>query len=506
MSRRFLNLLVFTTGAAVLSIELTASRLLAPYFGTSIFVWANLIGIVLVSLSVGYWFGGKLADRKPELRLLLLIVLTAGVATALVPLVSRAIAGTVLRAVSGFDVALVAGSFLATLILFTVPVLLLGMVSPFAIRLATTDVAKAGNAAGAIFAFGTLGSVVGAFGSAFGTVPNWGSRETFLLSSFLLILISAVGLKKWWPYLFLFVPIAVYALVGGAGLKPLTNIVAERESAYQYLQVVDEGDGTRTLRVNDGIGVQSVYDPNSPRVGKYFDYFALLPYFRPEKRSQTVLNIGHAAGTITRQLDELVRKDFDLTITGVEIDREATELARQYFDLGKQNITVVNADGRVSLERSDKRYDAIIVDAYSQQIYIPFHLSTREFFELTRNHLEPDGIVSININAITRDTPLLQAFLATLAEVFPNVYVQHVSEGYNYFVFASMSSIDFSAFQQAVASSSYSDIGETLPETVERIEHPTGLVFTDNRAPVELMTESMIFRIIGTGQLGELQP
>ncbi|MEX2645979.1 MAG: fused MFS/spermidine synthase, partial [Gaiellaceae bacterium] len=190
-SARALSLLVFGAGTGTLAVEISASRLLAPYYGSSTIVWANLIGLVLLALSLGYWLGGKLADRRPSGRLLGRLVLAAGAYVAVLPFVTRPILDVAARGLDELSAGAVVGSFFATLVLFAPPVFVLGMVSPFAIRLALDTVGSAGEVAGRLYALSTAGSLLGTFLPALVTIPLVGTQRTLIGSAAVLAAASS---------------------------------------------------------------------------------------------------------------------------------------------------------------------------------------------------------------------------------------------------------------------------------------------------------------------------
>ena len=198
MSGVRLSVLVFVAGCATLATEISASRLLAPYFGSSTIVWANIIGLILIYLSIGYWLGGKLADRRPEPRLLGLVVLVAAVVIAATPFIARPILDLAVKGLDAATVGAVVGSFFAALALFAIPVTLLGAVSPFAIRLSISDVEQAGTVAGRLYALSTVGSIVGTFLSALVTIPLLGTQRTMLGAAALLVFGAALLLGRRW--------------------------------------------------------------------------------------------------------------------------------------------------------------------------------------------------------------------------------------------------------------------------------------------------------------------
>src|SRR5256884_1920050 len=234
-SRRLLLPLVFVSGMASLGVEFGASRLLAPYFGTSLYVWGVLIGLVLIYLSIGYVVGGRLADRRPSPDLLFQLTAWAGLWIGLIPLIAYPI---LLQSQQGFasvSIGLVLGTLLAVVLLFAAPVILLGCVSPFAIRLLLRDVGSGGNTAGAVYALSTAGSILGTFLPVFWMIPTFGTRPTLIVFSIALLALSVIGL---WPRRRFFALLLVAVLAGGAllppGIKPPEQgrLLYEKESAY----------------------------------------------------------------------------------------------------------------------------------------------------------------------------------------------------------------------------------------------------------------------------------
>ena len=416
VGRGRLGLVVFAAGAGTLATEIAASRLLAPYFGSSTIVWANIIGLILAYLSLGYWLGGKVADRRPEPRLLGLIVLVAALFVAVTPFVARPVLDVALEGLDAVNVGAVVGSFFAALALFAIPITLLGAVSPFAIRLALVDVGEAGTVAGRLYALSTLGSILGTFLSALILIPLIGTQRTMIGSAALLVLAAALLLGLRWQLAT--VAVAALLLVPAGTIKPTEGLLLEEESAYQYVQVVERTDDSRALRLNEGVAVHSLWRPDTVLTGGVWDTFLVVPALldRPVER---MLVIGNAGGTIARAYGELYP---DVEIDGVEIDPEVSEAGRQLLGLGDNpNLTVVEADGRPYLELTDERYDLIVVDAYHQP-YIPFYLATREFFELARERLTPGGVVALNVAAVPGDERLSEAIGTTVLAAFPQAW------------------------------------------------------------------------------------
>lgn len=503
---RFLLLIAFVSGFCVMAMEISASRLLAPYFGTSLFVWTNIIGIVLVALSLGYYFGGKLADKRPDTRLLLRLMLLAGVVFLIIPLVIKPLASAVdvrVMQIQAASVAIFVSSLLVTAALFAFPLFLLGMVSPYIIKLISiSDEAKIGELSGRVFAVSTVGSILGTFLPTLYFIPFFGTKQTITVFAIVLMLLGSLGFVKSKNKLWLLVwllPLGTFFLSQSA-IKNYQHLIAETESAYQYISIVETPDQTRYLLYNEGGGIQSTYNPTAYLTGFYYDFYNLLPYLVETDQPKRVLIIGSAGGTIARQLDHFLGSD--VVIDGVEIDQKVIDLAREHFDLDQINATFYNQDGRMFLRTSQNRYDLIIVDAYQQEIYIPFTLTTSEFWHLIQNHLTDTGVLALNINSIARDSPLLTSVVNTVASTFPNTYLTKINDqSWNYLVTASALPIDFTR-ANAVADPALKERAGVLNDQTEAVSYDSKvMVLTDNRAPVEFMTEAMALRFVtGSGR------
>ncbi|MBT9259726.1 MAG: fused MFS/spermidine synthase [Clostridiales bacterium] len=506
MNSRFLYLLVFITGASIMELEMSASRLLAPYFGTSQLVWANLIGLILIGLSAGYWLGGKLADRYPRLEVLLGIVLFAGAYQALIPLFARPILKLMIGGWFGTPITVILLSFAAILLIFLPPTVALATASPYAIRLATRSVQTAGEVAGNLYAASTFGSIVGTFLPAFVTIPFLGTRWTLILFAGLQMAIALYGLRRG-RLLTALLAVPLLGVLGAAGAeKPVPGLRFEGESFYQYVQVVEE-KGTYYLVINEGGGIQSLYRPGAFFTDFYADNFTVLP-FLVEARPEKILVIGSAGGTLFRLWDRLVGPVIPLEMEGIEIDPLVASLGPRYFGLRGDEAKVRIGDGRVVLAASGERYDLIVVDAYSNQLYIPFQLTTREFFMEAQAHLRPGGILALNVNAVDDQAPLLEAMKATLASVFPHTYVAKVRGPYNYLLVGAEDPVDLRGLAEEVKAMALSSPSEEMRSYAHELYQVAleleqaftpyrdgkGLILTDDRAPVEYLTHAMIVK------------
>src|SRR4051812_6844587 len=415
-----LRLLVFVVGSGSLGAEIAAVRLLAPFFGASTIVWANTIGVVLVALSVGYWLGGRLADRHPHMRGLCLVALAAAALLALVPFVSHPLLNLAVDALDQISAGAFIGSLLAVLVLVAVPVLLLGAVSPYAIRLAVTSVEEAGTVAGRLYAASTAGSLLGTLLSALVLIPLVGTRRTFLIFALAISVVAVAGL---WPArryalapagiaLLIALPVGTLKAQSGDG-----RVIYEAETPYQYARVIQQRDGTRLLELNEGQAFHSYYRPHDPLTGHYTDGALVLPFLARTRAPARLAVLGNAAGSLSRSYEAFFPRT---RVDGVEIDPELSQIGRRYFDMTNPRLHVHDEDARPWLRRSRARFDSIFVDAYRQP-YIPFYLATREFVRLVRDHLTPGGVVILNVGHPEGESTVEKALSATMRSVLPHV-------------------------------------------------------------------------------------
>ena len=491
---------------ASLGIEFGASRLLAPYFGTSLYVWGVLIGLVLIYLSVGYVIGGRLADRRPDDALLYQITAWAGLWIGITPLVSYPI---LLASQQGFrelSVGLVAGTLLAVLLMFAVPVLLLGCVSPFAIRLLLKDVETGGNTAGRVYALSTAGSILGTFLPVFWFIPTYGTRPTLEGFALVLVSISALGL---WPRRRLYASFAAAVILAWillpAGIKPpaVGQLLTEKESAYNYIQVVRAGTTTELI-LNEGLAIHSVYNSEDNLTHGYWDYLLVADAFRPAQSGalspRSLAILGLAGGTTARQYRLAYGDSID--ITGVEIDPEILSLGHQYFHLGDARAHEVVADARYWIATQAAQYDVVVLDAYRQP-YIPFHLTTKEFFQQVRDHLNPGGVAAVNVGRTATDYRLVAAIASTMAAVYDNVYLVDDSSFDNTLVYGTTEPVSLDDIRHNLGLVSAPLARQAAENTLQQaqlfLSPYHGQVFTDDLAPVEQLIDEIIFGYVTGG-------
>ncbi len=542
---RFLLSVVFLAGVGTLGVEMVMPRLLAPFFGTSQPIWAVVIGMTLVYLAVGYWLGGQLADRRPERRLLFWLIAWAGLLTAIVPLVARPLLQLAQSSLRGIAASSFVGALVGVILLFAAPVILMATVGPFAVRLqlhqARQGVAQAGRAAGTISALSTIGSIVGTFLTVLVLIPLIGTSATIFLFAGFLVALGVIGLRDWRALLMLAgvagLALFYYTLVPGiktADCRGCT-LIAERESSHNYIQVAEQEiryasgtvDRRRVLILNEGQAIHSVYrlkyrqtgDPLDLLTdGGPWDYFAVAPYVYPGIRPAEVRSLallGSAAGSVPKQF--LAIYGPEMLIDAVEIDPAIIEMGRRYFDMEDQDpaypgYTTYAQDARAWLASTSRRYDVIGMDAYHQP-YIPFHLTTVEFFREVQARLNPRGVAVVNAGRpASGDDRLVNALASTMLAVFPEVYVidtrfsnailvgvnTPVGDGVAAFVenAAAMATLAegeprYRALQLVMYwALNEGRFGPVRPFTPAQARYAP---FTDDRAPVERLIDDLIF-------------
>jgi spermidine synthase len=517
MKKNYLFVTVFFSGMTALAVEMSASRLIGNVYGSSNLVWASVIGLILIYLSLGYWLGGKIADKSPNFSAFYRIILWASLTIALVPMASRPILRLTANALDGYQISILAGSFVTILILFIIPVTLLGMVSPFALKLALKDPQDTGKTAGLLSAVSTLGSFIGAFLPILVLVPTIGTYRTFLFFSSLLLVIGSigfikyVGVKKWLKFSWMPILLALLWIFGVRGTDKATEgLVYEVESSYNYIQVI-ERNGFRYLRLNDGQGMHSVYHPTQLFYNGPWSQVLAAPFFNPYPHSpdsvERIAIVGLAAGTTARQANAVFE---NIEIDGFEIDPKIVEAGQKYFDMNQPNLNVLVQDGRWGLAHSPHKYDIISVDAYRPP-YIPWHMTTVQFFQIVFDHLTEDGVMVINIGRSPLDRTLVNDLGTTVEEVFPRTFVMDIPGSFNTMLFATKQQgswddflMNYSMLYDSQAAPLLLEVmGVTYMNRQPPFEHTQ--IYTDDRAPIELLTNKIVVDFILSGSAEELQ-
>jgi len=376
----------------------------------------------------------------------------------------------------------------------TVGVTLLGVVSPFAVRLSVRAIGSTGRSAGNLYALSTAGSILGTFLAALAAIPVLGTQRTLLATAAVAALAAVPLLPR--PALVATLALAALLALPPGGIKRADGVLFERETPYQYLRVVAYANGSRGLELNEGIAQQSLWYPHSVLTGGYWDLFLVVPALL-DRPVRSLLVIGDGGGTIPRAFGRFYPR---VQVDGVELDADVTAAGRRYLGLGDNPRLVTHtADGRAFLARSSRRWDMVVVDAYRQP-YIPFHLATAEFFRLVRDHLAPGGVVALNVAATPHDRRLARALGTTLHAEFPQVW--------------RWSALRFSdlvlAFDRprsrARLVARAARVAPPLRPLVPLLRRQLvplaaeGRAWTDDRAPVEWLTDRMLAAQIARGE------
>ncbi len=504
---------VALAGFLSLAVELSLSRLLRPWFGDMLFVWAAVIGFVLLYLAVGNLLGGQYSERA-SIRRLSFVLSLAGVSIYTLPLITHPLMRLAQAGMRAYSLTLPAVVLGVTFVLLALPLTLLGTVSPQAVALLTHTPTQSGRVAGRVFALSTLASLWGAFLPVFWFLPTWGTRRTFALLGLLALAWSGVmwlGQRRWqWGLTALILVLAGVLLLPRWATGPIKNrdpsgrgqVLYEAETLYSYIQVV-EWRGERWLRLDEGEGVHSVWRPGRGLSDGIWDYFLLAPAFRTSAGApddvSSLLVIGLAGGTIPT----LYARAFGpVHMVGVELDPAIIRVAYRYFGLGAlPTLTAVAGDGRVVVSHSRERFDVIAVDAYRPP-YIPFHLTTVEFFRLLRDHLTPDGVVAVNAARTAKDTRLMDALSSTMQQVFPAVYI--VDEPLNgaawgnSVIIASREPVSLEEVRAHLAKTSNPYVREMARRAAGHIRPapPATVILTDDHAPIEQIVDRMVWRYV----------
>jgi len=423
-NKYILEITVFLCGAVVMIFELVGSRILGPYFGTSIFVWTGLIGVILGSLSLGYYIGGKIADKKPSFTRLSMIIFLAAVFIGLTIFIKDFL---LLGFQTNFTDSRTA-SMLASLILFLPASVLLGIVSPYAVKLKMKNLDTSGSTVGNLYAISTAGSIIGTFLSGFYLIPQFGTNKLLIILSITLIVVSLIlALKKNTKIklgiLIVFIA-SWYAINWFNSMYEKTGFI-DVDTAYNRIWIYDHTD-KRTKRPAKIMGINnenhsSMFLESDELVNEYTKYYHLAKHFNPNFKE--TLMLGGAGYSYPK---DFLRKYTEAKLDVIEIDPKITELAKKYFKL-KENpkLTIYHEDGRVYLNKTKKKYDVIFGDAFGSRYSLPYQLTTKEAVQKKFDILNNDGVVVLNIiSSIEGETgQFLRAEYATYKSIFPQVYL-----------------------------------------------------------------------------------
>jgi len=484
-----LDLTVFVCGAVVMTFEIIGSRVLSPFLGASTYVWTSLIGVILASLSLGYWLGGRLADRKPDLKILASVIFIAGGLISVTVLIKE----IALSFVASTPVGVELKSVIASIILFAPASICLGFVTPYTVKLRMLSLADAGKTVGRLYALSTVGSIVGTFAAGFVLTPFVGSiRTLYALSAVLIGLslrlvpftISRTGIGVIIVFVF-----SIITNEAGANLLFRTNGLHDIDTEYSRVQVF------RTIDPKSGKPIQVLAtDPYFAQSAMFFDsdepafeysrYYHLARHFKPDFRDTLV--IGGAGYSVPK---DFLRRYSNVNIDVVEIDPQMTAIARKYFRLQDDpRLKIIHEDGRTFLRRSDSaKYDVIMMDAFGSLFSVPYQLTTVEAVREMRRTLREDGVVIFNLgSSITGEASLfLQAELATYQSVFPTVHLYKVNSDYEDTHLQNLMIVASASPNVPATTSPDPEIESLLSHRYTGDLSTTAQIITDDLAPVE---------------------
>jgi len=491
--RNFLLFVVFATGAAVLVVEVVATRVLAPYFGNTIFSISSIISTILAALSFGYYFGGKLADKRPTLNLFFGIIFAAGISILLIHYLS-----VFLLPILGSVFSIIYGPLVSAITLFFIPALFLGTLSPFAIKLQykMNSEVGIGTMSGKIFFWSTFGSIFGSLFSGFYLIPNFGLSNILIATGILLIVMSGIFLiflNKRYKNIFSLVLICI--VLSGLQLpRQKVEAIYIKEGMY-YRIVVREGynEANQLVRVLNLDKSTSGWKFNNEENGMigYAKYYKLIDLIKDPKE---VLVIGGGAYIVP---DLIIDNKEDINVDVIEVEPSLYDLSVEYFDLTESDrLTNYVTDGRGFLNKSDKKYDLIFVDAYSSIIAIPTHLITEEFFTLSKENLNDGGIFWANIIG-SLDSITIASEIKTFKKIFPNSYFfvtkSHELNSLQNIMVIGINSEEPINFTEKDIIEVFQPLILDISQNIINIEilNKKGIILTDNYCPIDyLMKEN----------------
>src|SRR3989344_4827636 len=499
---RVLLATVFLTGAVVLIIEIVATRILSPFFGNTLYTISSVIGVILAALSCGYYLGGRRADQQPHLANIFRLILAGGASVLLIGVLQVFVIPLIANHLS-----LISGPLIISILLFFLPGLLLGTLSPYIIKVVTLAMPERGlgRIAGEVFFWGTVGSIAGSFLAGFYLIPIIGVRQIIVVIGLFLLGLGAVGLVATHPQrsstpvvvtLLLTLAIALSWFLLGLRQR---GIVYAADGVYQTITIFDstlEGRPTRYLYQDHSLE-GGVYLADSSVATPYAHYYALYQLFRPS--IDRALVIGGGAYLIPR---ELLRHDPNVEVETVEIETSPGQLAEQYFALPMTTRhRKIIEEGRRYLQTATQQYDLIFSDAYHSHYSMPAHLTTREFMELAKSKLTPNGVFVANIAGSLK--PLQPSFplsaIRTFQTVFPNSYFfalesPRSTETQNIMLAGYRGNEQLDLNHPSIVNHDNSLIRALPAQSIAASELPLAehAILTDNYAPVDYMAAQLL--------------
>ncbi len=492
---------VTITGAAVMMVELLGTRIIGPYYGVSLIVWSSLLSVSLLALSVGYTVGGRFADRKAPFRLPH-AVFCAAATIALLPLVSK----EVQLMFNGLGLRW--GALSSAFVLFTPPLICLGMAGPFVIRMATDRLENVGSTAGNVYAISTVGSVLGTLILGFYLLPIFGTFAILWSLSIVLMLLALALVvyekrrlqlsfsKPAWAIASLLLSV----ILAGQWLTKKTpaenySVIFEQETHYGWVRVVDQQEkGIRWL-MSDASTIGAEHLETGRGLLGYQSVVRMLPWFKPEGKNALLIGLG--AGHLVNDL-----ANYGVQTDSIEIDPAVAFAAQNYFNF-KPTGKVIVGDARYQVQQLDEQYDLIIHDCFTGGAE-PFHLLSQEMMVELKNKLKPGGILAVNFVGFTDSSRLkpVQSVARTLDAVFEHrkVYVPNPGEVFSDYIFL-VSSSELRSDQHPNSAVPHQWLQERLVE----ISAENGELISDDYNPLEFLqiAKAEYYRDVLVDRVGE---
>ncbi len=430
MKKYILEITVFLCGAIGMMLELIAARVLSPYIGSSNLIWTTIIGVMLTSMSIGYWMGGKIADKNPNVNVLSKLLILGAIASSFIPILEVNFVGQLVKLLGNLELV----ALISSTIVFGIPSFILATVSPYAVKLKNADKNNIGKLSGKISSISTAGSIVGTFVSGFWLIPNLGVRAIILSVIILLLILAVILYQNKDKKFFLSISIITVSVLVMQYIAIIMfnndnpDIIADVDSQYSRIWVKEINTGEidyKTLYVDTGL--ESYVNKETNEMGaKYLNFYDLFNYYNPN--FDDVLMIGGAAYTYpTHYLKEYSDKRIDV----VEIDSKMTELAKEYFELDYNNprLRIFHQDGRSYINTTTNKYDAIVLDAF-KGMNAPFELTTYEAVKNMYNTMEDKGVLITNIISSIegKESDFIKYEYSTYKKIFDDVKVFQVRE------------------------------------------------------------------------------
>jgi spermidine synthase len=479
-----------------MAIEIVAARIMSPYFGNSIVVWTSLIGVILAALSLGYWQGGRLADKNPSFARLSLLLVLAGVLVAFIAFSKNFFLA---HAANIRDLRI--ASIMAEVVLFSPASFILAMVTPYVVRLRLKEIGSSGETVGSLYAVSTIGSIIGTFGAGFILLALIGSTAILLCISALLFLASLISSRKAFlgARVAALVLAAVFAL--GAPATSVTFITGklrfETDTQYNHALVYDTVDNKtrrpiRSLDIGRFVTQSSIFtDKNDGLVLEYQKYFRLGQHFDPDARRYLLLG-----GGAFNYVNEFFRRVPSGSLDVVELDPRLVIIAQKYFDLvSHPDLSIITADARTYLNQSTKKYDVICVDVFGSGLVVPFYMTTQETAQRLYELLGAHGLVVLNLISGIEGTSghFLRAEVATYRSIFPHVEIFNLGASPEDLQNVMLVALKDPA--EPIWTSNDPDITTYLSHRWTRVLENDTPVLTDDFAPVE------VYRMDGYGRV-----